>query len=66
MFFKVFGYVIFFIVNRKFGIGNDVYNLIVYGFESYWVGFVVCEIVIVFDIFVYFYKFLEVFVVIIG
>lgn len=48
MFFKVFGYVIFFIVNRKFGIGNDVYNLIVYGFESYWVGFVVCEIVIVF------------------
>lgn len=65
MFFKVFGYVIFFIVNRNFGIGYDVYNLIVYSFESYWVGFVVCEIGIVYDFLYIFYKFLEVFVVII-
>lgn len=62
---KVFGHVIFFTVNRKLGIGNDVHNSTAYGSESHRVGFVVCEIVTVFDIFAHFYKFLEAFAVII-
>lgn len=63
---KVFGHVIFFTVNRKLGIGNDVHNSTAYGSESHRVGFIVCEIETVFDIFEHFYKFLEAFAVIVG